>query len=74
MAFAVMIGVSLLTRYRISPAAVDRVMLRMHLPEEVTGAGQPRPPGTPATPVVPGQPTAPEDRFTAADDPPDLPR
>ncbi|MYS20745.1 Sodium:solute symporter family protein [Streptomyces sp. DvalAA-14] len=34
-AFAVMVSVSLLTRRRISPAAVDRVMLRMHLPEEV---------------------------------------
>jgi Na+(H+)/acetate symporter ActP len=44
-AFAVMVTVSLLTRHRISPAAVDRVMLRMHLPEEVTAA--PRPPGVP---------------------------
>ncbi|MFC4031319.1 cation acetate symporter [Streptomyces polygonati] len=35
-AFAVMVGVSLLTRRRISAAAVDRVMLRMHLPEEVS--------------------------------------
>lgn len=34
-AFAVMVTVSLLTRHRLSPAAVDRVMLRMHLPEEV---------------------------------------
>ena len=46
-AFAVMVGVSLLTRHRLSPAAVDRVMLRMHLPEEATGAGRPRPPGVP---------------------------
>ncbi|MEC3997706.1 cation acetate symporter [Actinacidiphila sp. DG2A-62] len=35
-AFAVMVAGSLLTRRRLSPAAVDRVMLRMHLPEEVT--------------------------------------
>jgi Na+(H+)/acetate symporter ActP len=41
-AFAVMIGGSLLSRRRISAAAVDRVMLRMHLPEEV-GAGPPMP-------------------------------
>ncbi|MFE2427851.1 cation acetate symporter [Streptomyces sp. NPDC059373] len=34
-AFAVMITVSLLSKHRISAAAVDRVMLRMHLPEEV---------------------------------------
>ncbi|MFI0897536.1 cation acetate symporter [Streptomyces sp. NPDC020983] len=49
-AFAVMVTVSLLTRHRLSPAAVDRVMLRMHLPEEV-GSGPaplpgPRPPAT----------------------------
>jgi hypothetical protein len=31
-----MVAGSLLTRGRISAAAVDRVMLRMHLPEEVT--------------------------------------
>jgi Na+(H+)/acetate symporter ActP len=37
-AFAVMVAGSLLTRHRLSPAAVDRVMLRMHLPEEVTAA------------------------------------
>ncbi|MEE4542534.1 cation acetate symporter [Streptomyces sp. V4-01] len=37
-AFAVMIAGSLLSRSRISAAAVDRVMLRMHLPEEV-GSG-----------------------------------
>ncbi len=46
-AFAVMVAGSLLTRHRLSPAAVDRVMLRMHLPEVVTGAGQARPPGSP---------------------------
>ncbi|MBY8878509.1 sodium/solute symporter [Actinacidiphila acidipaludis] len=34
-AFAVMIAGSLLTRHRLSADAVDRVMLRMHLPEEV---------------------------------------
>ncbi|WP_328912102.1 MULTISPECIES: sodium/solute symporter [unclassified Streptomyces] len=33
-AFTVMVAGSLLTRHRLSPAAVDRVMLRMHLPEE----------------------------------------
>jgi Na+(H+)/acetate symporter ActP len=46
-AFAVMVVVSLLSRHRISAAAVDRVMLRMHLPEEV--GSLPRPPG-PARP------------------------
>lgn len=39
-AFTVMITVSLLSRHRISSAHVDRVMLRMHLPEEVGGAQQ----------------------------------
>jgi Na+(H+)/acetate symporter ActP len=34
-AFAVMTAGSLLTRHRLSPEAVDRAMLRMHLPEEV---------------------------------------
>jgi Na+(H+)/acetate symporter ActP len=57
-AFAVMVGVSLLTRKRLSPAAVDRVMLRMHLPEEVTGAGQPRPPGLPGPTTAPQGPPA----------------
>ena len=41
-AFAVMIAGSLLTRHRLSPDAVDRVMLRMHLPEEVGSLPQPR--------------------------------
>ncbi|WP_410169490.1 sodium:solute symporter family transporter, partial [Actinacidiphila rubida] len=41
-AFAVMVGGSLLTRHRLSEDAVDRVMLRMHLPEEV-GAAEPLP-------------------------------
>jgi Na+(H+)/acetate symporter ActP len=41
-AFAVMIAGSLLSRHRVSAAAVDRVMLRMHLPEEI-GAGPPLP-------------------------------
>ncbi|MFI0723332.1 cation acetate symporter [Streptomyces sp. NPDC021224] len=42
-AFAVMVTVSLLTRHRLSPAAVDRVMLRMHLPEEVGSGPAPLP-------------------------------
>jgi Na+(H+)/acetate symporter ActP len=49
-AFAVMIAGSLASRHRISSAAVDRVMLRMHLPEEVGSAGAlpPVPPPRPA--------------------------
>ncbi|MDX6354392.1 MAG: hypothetical protein QOF98_1295 [Streptomyces sp.] len=43
-AFTVMITVSLLSRHRISAAAVDRVMLRMHLPEEVGSLPPPRSP------------------------------
>jgi hypothetical protein len=43
-AFAVMVVGSLLTRHRLVPAAVDRVMLRMHLPEEVGTGPAPRPP------------------------------
>jgi Na+(H+)/acetate symporter ActP len=46
-AFAVMITGSLLTRKRISAAAVDRVMLRMHLPEEVGAQPEPGRPGQP---------------------------
>jgi Na+(H+)/acetate symporter ActP len=48
-AFAVMITVSLLTRHRLSPAAVDRVMLRMHLPEEVASGDLPLPAVRPPT-------------------------
>lgn len=39
-AFAVMIAGSLLSRHRLHPPAVDRVMLRMHLPESLS-ADQP---------------------------------
>ncbi|MEU6851455.1 cation acetate symporter [Actinacidiphila alni] len=46
-AFAVMVTGSLLTRGRISAAAVDRVMLRMHLPEEVGAQPEPGRPGVP---------------------------
>ncbi|WP_328465683.1 sodium/solute symporter [Streptomyces sp. NBC_00448] len=53
-AFAVMVVGSLLTRGRLSPAAVDRVMLRMHLPEEVTGP-EPPPAGSPS-PARAGEP------------------
>ncbi|MEW1861642.1 cation acetate symporter [Streptomyces sp. NPDC088194] len=53
-AFAVMVVGSLLTRGRLSPAAVDRVMLRMHLPEEVTGP-EPPPVGSPS-PAGAGEP------------------
>jgi Na+(H+)/acetate symporter ActP len=45
-AFAVMVTVSLLTRHRLSAPDVDRVMLRMHLPEEV--GAQPAAPAVPA--------------------------
>lgn len=55
-AFAVMIGGSLATRKRISAAAVDRVMLRMHLPEEV---------GAQPVPAVP-EAARPDKRLPAA--------
>lgn len=48
-AFAVMITVSLLTGHRLSPAAVDRVMLRMHLPEEIATGGPSLPAVRPPT-------------------------
>ena len=52
-AFAVMTAVSLATRRRLAPEAVDRAMLRMHLPEEVT-AHQP-PPGPRAPAATPSR-------------------
>jgi Na+(H+)/acetate symporter ActP len=55
-AFAVMIAGSLLTRKRISAAAVDRVMLRMHLPEEV--GAQPDPGQADRPFAVPDGPSA----------------
>ncbi len=55
-AFAVMVGVSRLTRHRISAAAVDRVMLRMHLPEDVSGHAAP--PGAPRPLTAPRRPPA----------------
>jgi hypothetical protein len=44
-----MVAVSLLTRHRLVPAAVDRVMLRMHLPEEVGTVLPQRPAARPPT-------------------------
>ncbi|SDN07688.1 sodium/solute symporter [Actinacidiphila guanduensis] len=53
-AFAVMAIGSLLTRHRISDAAVDRVMVRMHLPEEVTAQAYPPVPQVDVPPQTTG--------------------
>jgi Na+(H+)/acetate symporter ActP len=53
-AFAVMVAGSLLTRHRISDAAVDRVMVRMHLPEEVTAQAYPPVPQADVPPQTTG--------------------
>ncbi|MFF7154628.1 cation acetate symporter [Streptomyces sp. NPDC008139] len=59
-AFAVMVVGSLLTRGRISRADVDRVMLRMHLPEEVGAQPEPGQPGQLGVPAPRETPGAPE--------------
>ncbi|WP_063836076.1 sodium/solute symporter [Actinacidiphila yeochonensis] len=51
-AFGVMVAVSWATRRRLVPEAVDRAMLRMHLPEEVTDI--PRVPDLPQPSAPPG--------------------